>query len=71
MIDITIDSNTIEIEDKHFNHLGDKKILMGAILELLQQACYSGETITVWEAKGDTKVLVGEFYSAAKNRGRP
>lgn len=70
MIDITFDCNTIEIEDKVFGHLGDRNILRAAILELLDKACYSGETITVWEIKGDMKYLVGEFHSAAKNRYR-
>lgn len=68
MIDITFDSNTLEIDMRQYNHLGDKKILREALLDLLDKACYSGETITLWEVNGQYKNLVKEFHSAAKNR---
>jgi hypothetical protein len=68
MIDITFDTNTLEIEMREYNHLGDKPTLKLALLDLLNRACYSGETITLWEVKGDEKILIAEFHSAAKNR---
>lgn len=70
MIDITFDCNTLEIEGKEYNHLGARDCLKEALLDLLDKACYSGETITVWEAEefdGKTKKFVKEFHSSNQN----
>ena len=72
MIDVTFDCNTLEIEMKEYNHLGDRACLKEALIDLLEKACYSGETITLWEVHGGInnqyKEFVREFHSAAKNR---
>lgn len=65
MIDITVDelNDTVEIEGKIVLSVGGNHSFVAMIKDILEKACYSGETITLWSVEGSNKTLVGEWYS--------
>lgn len=66
MIDITVDLDTVEVDMKKFYFDYSNKINMQAEMLLLveyliDKVKYSGESITLFRADGETKRLIGEW----------
>ena len=63
MIDITVDNNEVEVEQKKYHSFNDKNELARLIEDIVNKCLYSGESITLWIAKGEIKNLSQEWVN--------
>lgn len=63
MIDITIGNNEVSVENKLYHSFNEKDNLALMIKDIIDQAKYSGESITLWIDQGDTKRLIEDWGS--------
>lgn len=61
MIDITVDNNEVEVDMRKYHSFNDRQALAKMLDDVIRQAKYSGETITLWIAQGKKKELFREW----------